>query len=223
MRLPSFLPTFAWLDSVASPLPSASLPALDQLDERHRPPLSREGVPLLKQGDPRWAKRVLEAKKTIKQAGCAITCAAMVLSKLSGKNVSPIDLDRYFDEQKAYKDDGLNWNIAAAFVGADCDYKYDLSGVDQELAAGRPVVCGVDYKRGSNGGAGGTDHWIVLLAKRHDRWGDYYRAVDPMTARVFFMRVRADGTLRAERHDAGGKPVPHRYVSSGQFRSFHLL
>src|SRR5688572_6152749 len=109
------------LEAAAAPPPSAALP---DLKDAPRKTLTREGVPMYKQGDPRWSRVILESKKTIRQSGCALTATAMALSKLSGKQIDPKQLDAYLDSVKGYNDDGLYWDKAAAFAGADCSYVY---------------------------------------------------------------------------------------------------
>jgi hypothetical protein len=195
---------------------------LPALAENHRDKKSQEGAPLLRQVDGRWGRDKLEKKKTIAQSGCALTATAMALALLSKKDVNPKDLDHHLDTHAGYKDDGLYWDIAAGYAGADCSYVYTFAEIDQELAAGRSVVAGVTYKKGSNGGANGTDHWILLIGKRSDTRGTYYRAIDPMTGRVILMRLK-DGKLRAEARDSTGRTIAWRYKSTDQWRAFKPL
>ena len=150
--------------------------------------ITNNGVPLWRQGDPRWGGRTLGHSATIASAGCAMTSTAMAISKISGKTIDPATLDHYLDTHGGYSGDGLIWDVAARAAGLDAaKASWSLSTIDAQLSKGHPVVIGVDYKPGSNGGANGTDHWICVTGKGHDANGTYYTCNDPATGTVVKM------------------------------------
>lgn len=170
-------------------------------------PTSEDGTPLFRQGDPRWGRRELGANPstTIASAGCAMTAMAMAISKVGNVTYTPLQLDTYLDVSGGYEGNAIRWDVAARMVGfysAKVPWSLDL--VRAELAAGRPVVVGVDYKPGSTGGKDGTDHWIVITATKE---GGSFSANDPATGQVIHLEARQDGKL------VGG---PLGYTTTGQ-------
>lgn len=178
--------------------------------------VSAGNVPLWNQGDPRWGGRTLGRSSSIAAAGCAMTSTAMALSKISGRNIDPGTLDRWLDTHGGYVGNGLVWSAAAAMVGRTASKPgWSTRTLDAELAAGRPVVIGVDYKPGSNGGANGTDHWVCITGKHVDGNGRVtYTANDPAGGRVVKFTL-SGGQLIADATSS------KRYRSTGQMVVFH--
>jgi LysM repeat protein len=150
-----------------------------------------KGTPLYAQGDSRWGNRILGRHCTIRSAGCAMTSTAMAISKISGRTINPGELDAYLDRHGGYSGDGLLWDVAAHARGLHANRPaWSLSTIDANLRAGKPVIIGVDYKPGSNGGANGTDHWITIVGRKVDNSGHvYYVANDPMGGKVITLSV----------------------------------
>jgi len=153
-------------------------------------PASADGTPLFRQGDPEWGGRTLGRRWTIGQSGCAMTAAAMALSKISGRTMNPGELDRYLDRNGGYSGDALHWDVAARAFGLNAQRPaFSLDAINRQIDAGRPVVVGVDYKAGSRGGANGTDHWVTITGRERDAQGrSVYLANDPATGRQFRFR-----------------------------------
>lgn len=141
------------------------------------------GTPMYRQGDPRWGGRRLGTSSSLAAAGCAMTATAMAISKISGNPINPGQLDQYLDTHRGYVGNGLIWDTAARARGLNAaKSSFRLSTIDANLKAGKPVVIGVDYKPGSNGGSNGTDHWITIVARTKDSRGRVmYVANDPAT------------------------------------------
>lgn len=170
-------------------------------------PHSEDGTPLFRQGDPRWGRRQLgpTSDTTIAAAGCAMTAMAMALSKVAGSTYTPLQLDTYLDVSEGYKGGAIVWDVAARIAGFRAGkVPWSRERVAAELADGRPVVVGVDYKPGSQGGKDGTDHWIVITATTD---AELFSANDPATGEAILLKPREDGTL------FGG---PQGYVTTGQ-------
>jgi LysM repeat protein len=161
---------------------------------------SPDGTPIFRQGDPAWGHRMLgTGGATISRSGCAMVATAMAISKMSGQTVTPDALDHYLDTHHGYSGDGLRWNVAAGAAGLNLERApWSLSRINSELDAGRPVMIGVDYKPGSNGGPNGTDHWLTLTHREQDSSGaSVYYANDPALGRQVTFREVA-GRLRSD-------------------------
>lgn len=180
-------------------------------------PTSANGTPIFKQGDAEWGRtRLGKGGATISQAGCAMTSTAMAMSKITGKLLTPKDFDAWLDKNRGYSKDAIDWSRAGKARGLDIQPQvFSQKALDGQLDAGRPVVLGVDYKPGSNGGAGGTDHWICVTGKRVDDKGvTRYLANDPGTGKEIEL-VMQKGRLVGDGKDALGK-----YRSAGTMRVF---
>ncbi|MFY0580491.1 glucosaminidase domain-containing protein [Cystobacter fuscus] len=178
-----------------------------------------DGVPLYKQGDKNWGKTYLGSANnlTIHAAGCAMTSTAMAISKISGRPINPKELDDYLDHHSGYSGNGLVWTVAAKARGLRANRLHNgsLVTLDKELAAGRPVVAGVDYKKGSGGGGNGTDHWVTITGKYSEGAHVFYTAHDPATGEK--CSFKAEGNLLRASRSTGAL---HDYVTTGEFCLF---
>jgi GH24 family phage-related lysozyme (muramidase) len=190
------LPGGAAPSRATSPSPSGGTPST--------PPTSAggtNGTPLFRQGDPAWGGRILGDNNTIAQAGCAMTATAMALSKISGKVITPGQLDSWLDKNGGYSGDGLNWGRAAQMAGLGASKPgWSLGTINAQLDAGRPVVIGVDYHAGSNGGANGTDHWITVTGRSTVNGQTVYHANDPATGRQISLHLEGGRLAGGERN-----------------------
>ncbi len=164
---------------------------------------SRDGVPIYNQGDREWGGNKLGSQKTISRAGCAISACAMAVSKMSGETVTPGEMDKYLDKRNGYDGDNVKFGEVGGAAGVKPPVastrreSLPVSAIDKELAAGRPVVIGVDYHKGGN--KNGTDHWMCVTGKNAD---GTYNVNDPAGGNAIKMRMEG-GQLRAV---DGGKP-----------------
>jgi peptidoglycan hydrolase-like protein with peptidoglycan-binding domain len=173
-------------------------------------------VPVYRQGDARWGSRALGTGSSLSAAGCAMTATAMAISKISGRNIDPGQLDQYLDKNGGYSGNAVRWDVAARAGGLNAQAPgWSLNRIDKELSAGRPVVVGVDYKRGSNGGGNGTDHWVTVTGKRTENGRTVYTANDPANGQRFTFTM--DGNrMRATQQDGAWR----NYVTTGELRTF---
>jgi len=188
---------------------------------------SPDGTPKYKQNDQEaggnWGARHLgenaDTKRTIASRGCAMTSVAMALSKLSGETVTPAVLDAFLDASNGYVGNAIKWDDAGKVTNSRIRVAktttWNLDTVNAELAAGRPVVLGVDYKAGKSGGNLGTDHW-VCLTRRDPSDANRYFANDPATGKEISFLRQPDGKLLEEQPPSHRKP----YKSSGEFVTF---
>jgi hypothetical protein len=191
---------------------------------------SPDGTPQYKQKDyeagGNWGARHLGEtaadKVTIASKGCAMTSVAMALSKLSGETITPAVLDAFLDTHEGYDGNAIWWDKAGKVTKSPIAVAkvetWNLDTVNAELAAGRPVVLGVDYKDGKSGGKLGTDHW-VCLTRRDPNDANRYFANDPATGTEISFLRQPDGTLLEEQKNAGRA---RKCKSTGEFVTFKL-
>jgi len=147
----------------SAPAPQASAAAKGPVrdDDGRKFPTSRDGTPMYRQGDSQWGSRRLGTSSSLAAAGCAMTATAMAVSKITGKVINPGEMDAWLDKNRGYSGNGLIWGKAAQMGGLGASkVAFNATNINKQIDKGRPVVIGVDYKAGSNGGANGTDHWI---------------------------------------------------------------
>ncbi|MFP2910324.1 transglycosylase SLT domain-containing protein [Pyxidicoccus sp. 3LFB2] len=187
----------------------ASGPVKD--DDGRTFPTSRDGTPMYRQGDPQWGGRRLGTSSSLGAAGCAMTATAMAVSKITGKTINPGEMDAYLDKNGGYSGNALNWGSAAKMGGLGAAKSaWNLDTINKQIDAGRPVVVGVDYKAGSNGGSNGTDHWITITGRGQENGKPVYYANDPATGKEI--------TLRANGSQLSGGPSG--YKTTGELVTF---
>jgi LysM repeat protein len=177
---------------------------------------SRDGVPLYNQGDDDWGAQRLGgkgrfanegmSKSDIQSRGCAITSCAMAVSALSGQTVTPEMMDNHLDSKRAYDGDNVMFGETGGAVKTNPPIKskrefgFKVSEIDQQLAAGRPVAVGVDYRQGGN--KVGTDHWICITSKNPD---GTYNANDPDGDKLINLKLE-NGKLLSTTKTRTGQP-----------------
>jgi hypothetical protein len=178
---------------------------------------SGDGTPIFKQGDARWGRARLGRDTTIAKSGCAMSSTAMAMSKITGEPITPDVLNGWLAKNHGYSGDAMDWSRVGKARGLEVRREsFRLSTIDANLEAGKPVVVGVDYKAGSNGGANGTDHWICVTGKGTDAKGRaVYFANDPGTGKVVTLVPNAKGGLTGD-----GKNALGTYKTTGQLRVF---
>jgi hypothetical protein len=188
-------------------------------------PTSSDGTPRYKQGDDEWGDRDLGdgAKKppvSVGLKGCAMTSVAMALSKLSGETITPMVLDAFLDKKNGYDGNAITWAVAGKVtkqpISLEKKTNWNLDTINAELAAGRPVVMGVNYKAGSSGGDLGTDHW-VCLTRREPGPPEIYFANDPASGEEIRFLRQPNGTLLEETRYS---KRPKQCNSTGEFVTF---
>lgn len=187
-------------------------------------PTSSDGTPRYKQGDDEWKARLLgdgaSESRTISRSGCAMTSVAMALSKLSGETITPKVLDAFLDKKNGYDGNAITWGTAGKVtkqpISLEKSTTWNLDTINAELAEGRPVVMGVNYKAGSSGGGLGTDHW-VCLTRRESGPPEIYFANDPASGEEIRFLRQPNGTLLEETRSS---KRPEKCNSTGEFVTF---
>ena len=179
---------------------------------------SSNGVPVFKQGDARWGHQRLGDTTTISRSGCAMSSSAMAMSAISGKPVTPEGLNAWLKDNKGYAGDALDWSRVGRARNLDVRREsFTRATIDAQLDAGRPVVIGVDYKAGSNGGSNGTDHWVCITGKSVGADGKVtYSANDPGTGKVITLTPNAKG----QGLSGDGQGALGHYKTTGELRVF---
>jgi hypothetical protein len=131
-------------------------------------------VPVFTQDDPRWGFNLLgPTDETMGQAGCAVTSAAMVLSRY-GVHTDPQQLNQYLATHGGYTADGsIYWEKAADVApGGQVQKAYEEAPsyalIDQNLLDGNPVIVRLKLQNGHT-------HFVVLVGKQ----GWNYLTQDP--------------------------------------------
>lgn len=121
--------------------------------------------PLYKQCDPAWGSHQLgTSSKTICQAGCLMSSAAMALSG-TGHHYTPDTLNAWLKGHGGYvSGDEFVWNSIHS-IGLIFEGKVGNSQIKAELDKGKVVICNVH-----NGG-----HWVLA----HGYSGDNILVNDP--------------------------------------------
>lgn len=160
------------------------------------------GYPLYAQGDAEWGAKQIGTETgrgdTMARYGCAVSSVAMAISGITGRTVTPGELDAHMKQKRAMTGNAIgNWGAAGSVDGLGVQVtrqphgKFGADRIDQELAQGKPVVVGVDYKTGpgnnrTRGHDGKTDHWLLITGKSAD--GKSYLANDPSTGNAITLR-----------------------------------
>ncbi|WP_306819200.1 transglycosylase SLT domain-containing protein [Archangium lipolyticum] len=179
-------------------------------DDGRKFPTSKDGTPMYRQGDSDWGSRTLGSGSTVAAQGCAMTAAAMAVSKISGKVINPGELDRHLDKNGGYSGNAIIWDKAAKAAGLGASKQaWSLDKINKQIDAGRPVVVGVDYKAGGDSKTG-TDHWITITGRGKQNGKPVYYANDPATGKQ--ITLSADG-----KQLKGG---PKGYKTTGELVTF---
>jgi peptidoglycan hydrolase-like protein with peptidoglycan-binding domain len=200
-------------DSFTTTAARSSTPSQVRDNDGRTFPTSRDGTPMFRQGDPQWGSRRLGTGSSLSAAGCAMVATAMAVSKITGNVINPGEMDAHLDRTGGYSGNALKWGSAAAMGGLGASKAaWNLSTINKQIDAGRPVVVGVDYRAGSNGGANGTDHWITITGRGTQNGKPVYYANDPATGKEITLQV--DGN-RLKGGPQGYKTTGELVVFSG--------
>lgn len=188
----------------------------ETVDAAARAPLSN-GVPIYRQGDSAWGGITLNDDDTIGSAGCAITSVAMAMSAMTGQRIDPSQMDRQLDQTNGYaagSDSIADWSKMGGAVQPPVSISRQdgmtTGSLDSQLAAGHPVVLGVNYSGGSD-----NSHWMTVTAKGSDASGPFYSVNDPATGTAIKMRPGPGGALVAD-----PSTTSREYRTTGAFVTF---
>jgi peptidoglycan hydrolase-like protein with peptidoglycan-binding domain len=176
---------------------------------------SRGGYPLYAQGydsttgkNETWGSIVIASStgKNISQIGCAMTAVTMALSGITGKTITPDEMAAFMQKNKGFGTGGdiQSWDLMGKLVTPEVDLfrllDVKADKIDQELAAGRPVIVHVDYSTKVNGTREGKydgtgDHWFLVTGRTQDK---VYQANDPAGGKLITLHRMPDGRLEAD-------------------------
>lgn len=130
------------------------------------------GFPYYAQNDKRWASTSYDYNgdgATLGDSGCGPSVMSMVLSKTTGKNVSPVELARYAQATGTRDNTGTNWNFIgntarAAGLNVDQQYNPNADYIEDSVDAGNPVVLS-GYSDGGNTPYTSAGHYIVAVGR----------------------------------------------------------
>jgi hypothetical protein len=176
---------------VLSQLPAPEAPTTER---------SEDFVSFRQGGETPWGDLQLgqEEDVSIREAGCAMTSAAMCISTVLGREVTPQELDELLDANTGYSGSLLKWDVAASASGTQYESAfYDRDDLNERMNTypGNPIAMQVmvtEPVRGSDGqpliNPDGTPqtrewpHWVVVTHAEPGPNGEtIYHAVDPAT------------------------------------------
>ena len=140
------------------------------------PGMSLNGGTYYSQADPRWSSRRYGFDgATMADSGCGPAAAAMALSDVTGRSVSPVDMAGLAQVTGDRDSTGTNWNFmshAASAMGVPSTQTVNPTAfdIDSALDSGRPVILS-----GNSGGFGispytSAGHYVVAVGR--DRNGN---------------------------------------------------
>lgn len=114
------------------------------------------------QNDPRWKNSILGiGKETIGNSGCLLACLASCASVYGAPGLDPNTLNLNMVKAGLFQGSLIVARLIGTVVPGMVFEPGWLSGIDQEIAAGRPVIIQVDYS--SNPGI--QTHYMVVIGK----------------------------------------------------------
>jgi hypothetical protein len=143
-----------------------------------------------------------DGPKTIRQAGCLLTSMTMVSNALTGARHSVDDANRLVSRAGGFSGNNMKMGPASSALGLKVMgggvFTGDTRALDASLAAGRPVVVGVDHKPGASSVDGRTDHFLVVTGRSDDGG---YTAIDSGNGKPLTFRDDGSGHLRSGKYD----------------------
>jgi peptidoglycan hydrolase-like protein with peptidoglycan-binding domain len=175
-------------------------------------------VPSWRQGD--FKVPLGHSDKTIATHGCMLTSFSMIVAQMTGRGDLPPDqMNDYMRTHNGFIGANLNITPGAKSLGLKTE-RFNCFGentgtgsqsigadamrarLDASLAAGKPVMLGVDYADGASAkevdGNQKPNHWVVITGKNPD---GSYTVKDPATGKDLVMNVDEQGRL----HRPGSK------------------
>ncbi|RKG65698.1 LysM peptidoglycan-binding domain-containing protein, partial [Corallococcus exercitus] len=175
-----------------------------------------------------WAKLPM-GSSNVGAIGCAMTAVTMGISGISGQTITPDQSNKQVNKVGGFTAggalEGKGWSSMGALTTPPVTVTrrpkneiWTANRVDQELAAGRPVVMEVDYKTGPKGARkpghdGQGDHWILVTGKTAD---GKYMANDPASGKQITLQRGANGKLETPQGMGGYSS----YQTTGQVTTF---
>lgn len=177
---------------------------------------SQDGYPVYAQGydetthrNEDWGSITIASQtgRTVSAIGCAMTAVTMALSGITGRTITPDEMATFMKSKNGFGPQGdiLSWDLMGTLVTPQVDLfrhsGFTADKIDQELAAGRPVIVHVDYITKNSAGKregkydGTGDHWFLVTGRTPD---NRYRASDPALGRMITLHRMADGRLEAD-------------------------
>jgi murein DD-endopeptidase MepM/ murein hydrolase activator NlpD len=141
-------------------------------------------VPHYCQADSAWGSRTLGNSATISAKGCAISSVAMIL-KYYGRDVSPLTMDQYLDDNSGYSGDSVKWEVAFACGAVEGGVTFGARTIvssgfkavlDDRISQNKPTLARVDYASDTDGN---YNHFVVIVGRHKD---GHYIMNDPASS-----------------------------------------
>lgn len=146
--------------------------------------------PYVKQGAPPHGPMTLgDGKRTIGQAGCLLSCLVMAARALTpNRKLTVLGAQGLIDDASGFIGSALKVPVACKALGMRMDERASLrlDALEMDLAEGRPVIVGVDYKPGASSGFSDSDHFVLAIEVDAGR----LHFIDPATGALDAMDLR---------------------------------
>jgi len=187
-------------------------------DAKHSEFPTSNGFPIYRQGDSEWADQKIGTgakSKNLHQVGCAMSSAAMAMSKLTGTTITPATIDAFMKANGGMNGNKIaDWKKFGQLATPPVDVnrtKRSPTDMLADLRAGKPVVFGVNYTGGTD-----THHWLLATGIAPDGG---IMANDPATGNVITFELNK-ATGKFECASEVKKGVTHDYVMTGDAAVF---
>jgi hypothetical protein len=124
-------------------------------------------APYIRQGAPPHGPMKLgSGRRTIAQAGCLLSCLVMAARALTpNKKLTVLGAHGLIVDSSGFVGSSLKVPVAAKALGMRFEERAELrdDAIMTDLAEGRPVIVGVDYKPGASSGFSDCDHFALAI------------------------------------------------------------
>ncbi len=157
------------------------------------------GTPIRQGAQPHARVTLGHSKRTIAGAGCLLACFVMAARALSApRDLGLLEAHDAIRNMGGFLGSSLRRSVAAKTLGLRMPRgvePFDMDAVRAELAAGRPVIAGTDYREGASSTFSLADHFVLAVAVE----GEGIRCADPASGAegpAFVDFARATTTYR---------------------------
>lgn len=137
--------------------------------------------PYIKQGAPPHGPMKLgNGKRTVGQAGCLLSSLVMAARAVTpNKKITVLGAQGLIDDASGFVGSSLKVPVACKALGMRLEERAEVrvDAIEMDLAEGRPVIVGLDYKPGASSGFSDSDHFCLAIEIE----GSRLHIIDPAT------------------------------------------
>ncbi len=138
---------------------------------------------------PHGPMKLGDGKRTVGQAGCllvSLTLAARALTP--NRKLTVLGAHALIDDAHGFIGSSLKVPVACKALGIRLIERASprIDAMEMDIAEGKPVIIGVDYKAGASSGFSDVDHWVLAIEIDAGR----LHVVDPATGTLEILDMR---------------------------------